>query len=281
MSYKTSLLAGILAVAIAATSSPAFAQIDLTGNWAPIMHEDQVERVPGPDPGDYAGLPITDAARLRAESWSASLLTLPEHQCKPHPSTYGFRGVGNLRIRTVIDEKTEAIIGYTTHIQWQEQKRTIWMDGRPHPPDYVAHTWQGFSTGEWVGNILKVRTTHLKAGWIRRNGLPLTDKAVMTELFIIHDDVMTHVYMIEDPVYLSEPLIKTNGFLRQARDEMQPYPCDYVVEIDRPRGQVPHYLPGTNNPSKEFADAFHLPVEAMRGGAETAKPEFMLKFNKR
>jgi hypothetical protein len=54
--------------------------------------------IPGPDVGDYAGLPITPAARKRANTWEASLLTLPEHQCKPHPSTYGFRGIGQLRL---------------------------------------------------------------------------------------------------------------------------------------------------------------------------------------
>src|SRR5512132_4536416 len=81
----------------------ALAQIDLGGVWAPIFHEDQPERIPGPDIGDYAGLPITDAARMRAETWDASLLTIPEHQCKPHPSTYGFRGVGNLRVWNVIN----------------------------------------------------------------------------------------------------------------------------------------------------------------------------------
>ena len=89
------VVCGLLATSVAA---PAAAQVDLTGMWAPIFHEDQVERIPGPDVGDYAGLPINDALRLRADTWDASLLTLPEHQCKPHPSTYGFRGVGNLRV---------------------------------------------------------------------------------------------------------------------------------------------------------------------------------------
>ena len=156
------------------TAAPPFAQVDLTGMWAPIFHEDQVERIPGPDVGDYAGLPINDAMRMRADSWDASLLTLPEHQCKPHPSTYGFRGVGNLRISADVDDKTQSIVRLRTHIQWQEQRREIWMDGRPHPPEYAAHTWQGFSTGTWEGNVLVVKTTHLKAGWIRRNGLLIT-----------------------------------------------------------------------------------------------------------
>jgi hypothetical protein len=77
-----------------AAARPASAQIDLSGIWAPIMHEDQVERAPGPEIGDYLGLPINDAGRLRGESWDASILTMEEHTCKPHPSTYGFRGVG-------------------------------------------------------------------------------------------------------------------------------------------------------------------------------------------
>jgi len=84
--------------------APAAAQVDLSGIWAPIFHEDQPERIPGPEIGDYAGLPITDAGRMRGETWSASLLTVPEHQCKPHPSTYGFRGVGNLRIWNVVND---------------------------------------------------------------------------------------------------------------------------------------------------------------------------------
>ena len=50
------------------------------------------------------------------------------------------------------------MIKLITHIQWQEQEREIWMDGRPHPPDFAAHTWQGFSTGEWDGNVLVVKT---------------------------------------------------------------------------------------------------------------------------
>ena len=129
--------------------------------------------MPGPEVGDYSGLPINDAMRLRADSWQASLLTLPEHQCKPHPSTYGFRGVGNLRISADHRRQDAAMIKLRTHIQWQEQKREIWMDGRPHPPDYAAHTWQGFSTGRLGGRYAGRETTHLKAGWIRRNGLAL------------------------------------------------------------------------------------------------------------
>ena len=274
---KRIVLAAFLLGALG-TPGRAFAQIDLSGVWAPIFHEDQPERVPGPDVGDYAGLPINDAARLKADTWDASLLTLPEHQCKPHPSTYGFRGVGNLRIWTDVDDATQNLIKINTQIQWMEQKREIWMDGRQHPPDYAAHTWQGFSTGVYQGGQLVVTTDHLKACWIRRNGLALTDRATMQDRFIRHGDTLTHVYIISDPAYLTEPLIKTNGFRMTNQVAVQPYPCESVVEVVRDRGVVPNYLPGQNPYLKEFANRFKLPYEATRGGAETALPEYARKI---
>jgi hypothetical protein len=181
---------------------PALAQIDPTGEWAPQFHEDQPERIPGPEIGDYAGLPINNAARLRGDAWDASLLTVPEHQCKPHPSDYSPRGPANLRITKEIDRDTQQLIAYHTHISWEAPERTIWMDGRPHPPEYAAHTWQGFSTGKWEGNMLTITTTHLKIGWIRRNGIPRSDKATVVEHWIRHDNYLTWVVIITDPVYL-------------------------------------------------------------------------------
>ena len=270
----------VLLVLVAAWPVPAAAQIDLEGIWAPIFHEDQVERIPGPDVGDYAGLPITDAERLRGESWDASILTLPEHQCKPHPSTYGFRGVGNLRISNVIDPNTQQLKEIFTHIQWQEQERHIFMDDTPHPPDFAAHTWQGFSKGHWEGSQLVVETDMLKAGWIRRNGLALTDQAHMTERFIRHGNLLTHVSIIEDPASLTEPLVKTNGFQLTTDLTMAPYPCESVVEVPREEGSVPHHLPGKNPYINDYAKKHNLPVEATRGGAETALPEFAKKIAK-
>jgi hypothetical protein len=176
----------LIAVFSLLVTGSASAQVNLVGYYNPIFDEDFVERIPGPDIGDYAGLPITEAAKRRANTWDASLLTLPEHQCKPHPSTYGFRGVGQLRIWEDRDAATQRLIRIHTHIQWQAQHREIWMDGRPHPSELSPHTWQGFSTGSFDGDVLVVRTTHLKAGWMRRNGLPLSDRATMTERFFRH-----------------------------------------------------------------------------------------------
>ena len=94
-----------------------------------------------------------------------------------------------------------------------EQNRVIWMDGRPHPPEYAAHTWQGFSTGKWEGNILTIYTTHIKQGWTRRNGLPSSDRITLVDHFIRHDNHLTHVSVVTDPVYLTEPLIKSEDYL--------------------------------------------------------------------
>jgi hypothetical protein len=258
--------------------APAFAQRDPSGEWAPRFHEDQPERIPGPEIGDYLGLPITDAARMRADSWDASLLTLPEHQCKPHPADYGPRGPANLRIWEEIDTPTQQLVAFHTHISWQAPERTIWMDGRPHPPEYAAHTWQGFSTGKWDGDMLTVTTDHLKIGWIRRNGVPRSDKAVLTEHWIRHEGNLTLVSIVNDPVYLTEPFIRTTDWMLAPDQEIAPYPCESVVEVDRPLGVVPHHLPGTNTFLNEFPDKYHLPAQAARGGAETMYPEYQLKI---
>ncbi|MEQ1581950.1 MAG: hypothetical protein ABL964_15270 [Steroidobacteraceae bacterium] len=266
------LLLGLLFI------GPAQAQVTQLGYWLPIYHEDFDERVPGPSAGDYAGLPINDALRIRGDTWDPSLLTVPEHQCKPHPSTYGFRGIGTTRIWETRDPETQQLIKIETHIEWEAQHRVIWMDGRPHPPASAPHTWQGFSTGKLEGDVLVVYTTHLKAGWIRRNGLALSDQATMTDRFYRHGNLMTHVYVIEDPVYLSEPLVRTNGFQLVANGTMAPYPCRPAVEIPRPKGEVPHHDFGDTAASQEYAKQYNLPLEAVRGGANTALPEFMKQF---
>jgi hypothetical protein len=259
-------------------AAPVFAQRDPSGEWAPRFHEDFLERIPGPEIGDYLGLPITDAARLRADSWDASLLTLPEHQCKPHPADYGPRGPANLRIWQEIDTATQQVVAYHTHISWQAPERTIYMDGRPHPPEYVAHTWQGFSTGKWDGDMLTVTTDHLKIGWIRRNGVPRSDRAVLTEHWIRHEGNLTLVSIVNDPVYLTESFIRTTDWMLAPDQHIDPYPCESVVEVERPLGAVPNHLPGTNTFLNEFPDKYHLPAQAARGGAETMYPEYQLKI---
>jgi len=272
----------VVFAAIALGASDARAQIDLAGSWAPRYHEDFAERIPGPEIANFVGLPINEAARQWALSWDASRLTLPEHQCQVHNAAYIYRGPLLLRIWEERDPQSQKLIAIKNYISTYEQTRTIWMDGRPHPPDYAAHTWQGFSTGKWEGDMLTVTTTHIKQGWHRRNGLPSSDLMTLTEHFIRHGSYLTHISVATDPVFLTEPLVKSQNFVlneRQAPEAAWLWPCQIVDEIaGRPDGAVPHYLPGTNPFVHEFADKFGLPLEATMGGAATMYPEFMLKL---
>jgi len=266
-----------LAVAAAvACASPAWAQLDLSGDWSPRMHEDQPDRGPGPELGDYTGLPINDSARLAADTWDAARLTMREHQCKVHNGPYIFHGPLQVRIWEEKDLRTQELVAIKIYISTYEQERTIWMDGRPHPPEWAPHTWQGFSTGKWDGDILTVYTTHLKQEWIRRNGVPNSDKSTMIEHFIRHGKIMTHLEQWTDPVYLTEPLIRSEDFVLNERPAGNwLWPCEYVDEIvDRPHSVVPNYLPGQSPFDGDFAYRYGVPAEAARGGAETTYPEY-------
>jgi hypothetical protein len=262
----------------AVAALPLAAQRDFTGEWVNVFHEDQLERIPGPEIGDYLGIPLNASARLHADSWDASLLTIPEHQCKPHPSDYGIRGPANLRVVKEVDSETQQTIAYHTRIVWQAAERTIWMDGRPRPPANAPHTWQGFSTGKWTGDMLTITTTHLKMGWIRRNGIPRSENAVITEHWIRHENLLTVVTIVNDPAYLTEPFIRSTDFVADPDQQIAPYPCESVVEVERPAGAVPHHLPGTNAFLTEFSNRWSVPFEATRGGAETMYPEYMKKL---
>jgi glyoxylase-like metal-dependent hydrolase (beta-lactamase superfamily II) len=258
-------------------SGPAPAQVLLAGNWLPARpNEDEQDRGPGPDLGDYLGLPINDAARLFAESWDASRLTLQEHQCRVHVAPYIYHGPLNLRIWEEKDLETQQVIAIKNYISTYEQTRTIWMDGRPHPSAYAPHTFMGFSTGRWEGHQLTVTTTHLKQGWIRRNGVPESDQTTLVEHFIRHGQYLTHIAVISDPVYLAEPLVRSTDF-RLATEDNQSWlwPCEYVEEITgRRKGEVPHHLPGENPFLKEFVAVSRVPLAVTGGGPETTYPEY-------
>ena len=77
-----------------------------------------------------------------------------------HVSPYIYRGPLDLRIWQEKDPETQQVVAIKNYISTWSQFRTIWMDGRAHPPEYANHTWMGFSTGKWEGDILTVETTH-------------------------------------------------------------------------------------------------------------------------
>jgi len=274
--------AAVVVWAAATVVTPAFAQVELSGVWQPRYHEDFPERIPGPELRDYLGLPINDSARQFAESWDPSRITLPEEQCRVHVSPYILRGPTNLRVWVEKDPKTQDVIAIKMYSSTYEQTRTIWMDGRPHPGLNAPHTWMGFSTGRWDGDMLVVDTTHLKQGWIRRNGIAMSDRAVYTEYIVLNGDMMSHIGVLVDPVYLAEPLVKSEEFIRSPRDlpaQTWLWVCEAVQEIaTQAEGDVPAYLPGEHPFKGEFETKHHLPEFATRGGPETMYPEFAVRI---
>ena len=201
-------------------------------------------------------------------------------------------GPAGLRISAELDDNL-ALIAYHIGGTFRRADRTIYMDGRPHPPEYAPHTWAGFTTGRWVGATLITETTHLKWGWIKRNGAVTSDRARVTTFYNRHGSVLTITVMVHDPVYLTEPFVKTVDFVAAPAAVAAPFgggtgfgaptffKCFGSEEIVREEHFVPHYLPWANPFVKEFADRWRLPAEAALGGAETALPDFMWRDEKR
>ena len=254
--------------------------------------EDARERAAGPTLVDYLGIPLNEEGRARALAYDGALLGVPEHVCMRHPSTYSFWGPARLRIAAQLDSSLD-VISYTVGGTFRRADRTIYMDGRPHPPEYAPHTWAGFTTGEWKGNTLVTRTTHIKWGWVRRNGVPSSDQATVTTFYTRNGNVMTVTWIVHDPIYLTEPFIKSADFVMQnistADFGVDPadqgnnffFKCFTSEEIARPDlHYVPHYLPSRNPFVGEYAKVLSIPVEATLGGAETAYPEYRDKLRR-
>jgi glyoxylase-like metal-dependent hydrolase (beta-lactamase superfamily II) len=249
--------------------------IDLSGYWTPVMHEDGLERGAGNEIADFGGFALNEAGRLWALSYDPSRVTLRHHQCEGYVAPYQMRSTGNFRIWEDRDPRTQRLIAINVYGQTTEGLRTIWMDGRPHPPAWAPHTARGFSTGRFVGESLVVQTTHIKQGWVRRNGLPGSDQTTMTDFFLRFGDRLTNVTVANDPVFLSEPEVRSNDYLRQPVDHgAWLYACDDGEQIlDRAPDFVPHYLFGKQPFAREFAKKYNLPVAASLMGAASMYPE--------
>jgi len=156
---------------------------------------------------------------------------------------------------------------------------TIWMDGRPHPRAWAPHSFAGFSTGRFVGNALVISTTHLKQGWLRRNGSPESDQATVTEFIVRHGDHLTDTTVVTDPVFLSEPEIRSNDYVRQPGDHHTwLYACDDGEQISgRAPDAVPNYPFGKQPFAREYAERYKLPLVASLAGAESLYPGFAAK----
>ena len=249
--------------------TPAMAQVDLSGEWTPVRKEDNVANT---ELGDWVGIPMSDAARARSSAWDASIQSLPEWQCRPHGTAYINRGPSQLRISKEVDPVSRETTAW--HLEWlRSVDRPIYMDGRSHPSALAAHTWAGFSTGEWIGNVLRVRTTHLKEEYLKRNGVFHSDQVEVTSYLIRRGNILTYITIAYDPVYLTEPLIRSNEYQLALTQQIPPYPCTVVHEVDRPKNEVPHYLPGSNPWITDFASEYKIPMDVILSGAASMYPE--------
>jgi cyclase len=254
--------------------------VDLTGDWFPVRGQDAGLETAAGNMVDYGGLPINEASRLYGLAWNASRITLRQHQCPGYVPPYFYLAPGNYRFWEERDPHTQALIAIKMYGQIAEGTRTIWMDGRPHPPAYAQHTFSGFSTGKYEGNMLVAYTTHIKRGWIRAAGMAQSDQATIQEYFVRHGDRITYFSVTTDPVFLAEPMSKTVILLRSPRDPSAwLYACDDGEQIiGRPPDVVPNYLWGQHPFLREFADKNHVPLLGALGGPETTSPEFLAKL---
>jgi len=253
---------------------------DISGYWTSTNNEDIPHRNPGPELGDYTGLPINDADRQKAEAWDASILSQPERQAQAHPAQYFMRGPRpDLRVLKILDPVTQVFLGYAIAGTYGRADRLVWMDGRPHPSDFSEHTWNGYSTGSWENGQLVIVTTHMKQGVYQRNGVAASPYAKMTEHFFRHGELMTSFFSVEDPIYLEEPLARTQSWTLTL-DEPEigtGAPFQSVDELgDRPLGWVPFWALGTMQ--TEFAEVHNIPLPATLGGKETTYPEYQAKI---
>src|SRR5579862_7634116 len=119
---RTRTAKSALLVVLTLSGGSLFAQIDLTGDWAVRVHEDQAWRGPGAEIGEYEGLPINAAGRMKAASWSAASLTETERICNPLPAD-DFTDNGPMRIWKEVDPATQQVVAWHEHTEWQAQER--------------------------------------------------------------------------------------------------------------------------------------------------------------
>src|SRR5688572_30040557 len=246
---------------------------DIAGEWRVDNAED-----PGQPPlADYLGIPFNEAGRLRADTTPESIWGTPEYQCRPHSAPHQWRGVGGARILKDVDPISRETLGYRVQFM-RSLDRPIFLDGRPHPPAWAPHSWSGFSTGEWVGNTLKVTTTHLKDGYLKRGGPQTSDMLTMTEFITRHEDILSIVQVVEDPIYLDEPYVISVTYSYDPNAGPSTENCSgsaFAENGGRDRHWVPHFLPGQNSGIGEFLKTQDwIPFEPVRGGVKTLYPEY-------
>jgi hypothetical protein len=200
------------------------APIDLTGYWVSVVTEDWRYRMVTPAPGDYQGVPMTQAAVKVADAWDPAKEEASGDLCKSYGAPTILRVPENLHITWQDDQtlKMETDAGKQTRVfhfgDWKA----------PEGP----HTLQGDSVAQWevqraggqpVNGTLKVTTSHLKAGFLRKNGVPYSENTGLAEYYDLvkernGETLMVVTIVVTDPMYLREPFIISSHFKKLTSD---------------------------------------------------------------
>ena len=219
----------------------ASAPIDLTGNWVSIVTEDWRWRMVTPPKGDYGSVPLTPEARKTADSWDPAKDEAAGNQCKAYGAGYIMRQPGRLRIAWQNENtlKIETDAGTQTRLLHFGQ---VQPPAQPALQGHSAATWEvrggrggGRGGAQPQGGSLKVVTTRLLPGYLRSNGVPYSENAVITEYFDRHaaynQEWFTVTTIVNDPRYLTDEFITSTHFRKEPDgSKFSPAPC----EVGRP-----------------------------------------------
>jgi hypothetical protein len=273
------------ALILAAAALPVQAQLpvaeaaDLAGSWVSPATNDVLERDEGPFTDDFVGMPLNAAGQALAQSYAAGMLAEPERVCQLYDQWHYSNSVFNIRIWPVTGGSTGEIQAWKLQPTEDNGAMTIWMDGRSPPSKYADHLRGAFTTGHWKGDMLIAQTTGMKMAPARDNGAFHSDKATMTSTFIPHDDMLTIVYILHDPVYMTQPYIYSRAYDRSVtRPIATNFPPCIVNYEGTAEGTVPFYPPGKNPLLSQMSELFHVPEYASEGGADTMYPAFRDKL---
>lgn len=206
------------------------APIDLTGYWVSFVDEDWRYRMVTPSKGDYQGVPLTPEARKIADTWDLAKEEASGDQCKSYGAPAILRVPGRLHITWQDDQtlKLETDAGKQTRLfhfgNWKAPAGPATLQG-----DSVA-VWEAGGRGGTDGS-LKVTTTHLKGGFLRKNGVPYSDGASLTEYFEIVTEPNGNPMLLvtiatTDPLYLRQPFVISSHFKKEASNaKWKPTEC--------------------------------------------------------
>lgn len=210
------------------------AAIDLTGYWVSVVVEDWKWRMVTPKKGVYEAIPLNAEARKVADTWDAAKDEAAGEQCRSYGAANIMRVPGRLHITW---ESAN-----TLRIDTDQGTQTRQFHFGAAPPA-GAPSWQGMSLARWeygpgrgrggparMGN-LKVVTTNLRLGYLRKNGVPYSDKAVVTEYYDLNtlpngDQWLTVTTNVEDPTYLVRRYLTSTDFKKLPNaNGWAPTPC--------------------------------------------------------